>query len=429
MRKNSKLVAVLSAAALMAMGASITSMAATGWVKDSGGWRFYTANDDYATDTFKKSGEYFFYLNDDGIMLTDQLVDHDGNYYYVDVNGAMAVNRWEKLNNEDGDTNWYYFGSNGKAKSDGWTTINGKRYHFTDSKMDSGWYQDDDNDYYLGTEDEGWAYTGWLEYDGMDDEVDKEEGWYWFDNNGKMVKDKEKKINGYYYAFNDEGLMLDQWVGYTTASTSVASASSYDKYYRDSNGNRVTGWVYLDDIDDDESDKITEAGWYYFKSGRPYTSEYKTTKVDDNIGFAKIKNKTYAFDENGKMYDGTLETSDGKIFYFGEEDDGAMKTGRVKIKNSDDYEDETMYFSKKGSLGEKGASVTGVESGYLYDNGLLVKADDNYEIVTVGGDNYLVKENGKVVTKGTVKDNDNDIKYTVEKNSDGGYTITSENID
>ena len=41
MRKQTKLVAVLSAAALLAIGASMTSFAATGWTEENGEWVYY----------------------------------------------------------------------------------------------------------------------------------------------------------------------------------------------------------------------------------------------------------------------------------------------------------------------------------------------------------------------------------------------------
>ena len=41
MRKQTKLVAVASAAALLAVGASMTSFAAAGWVEEDGQWFFY----------------------------------------------------------------------------------------------------------------------------------------------------------------------------------------------------------------------------------------------------------------------------------------------------------------------------------------------------------------------------------------------------
>lgn len=428
--RNKKIYAVLSASVLAVMAASLTSFAATGWTQENGTWRYYDSNGDYASDMWKKSGDHYFYLDSEGNMLKDQLVDHDGDYYGVDVNGAQIRNRWEKFQNDDGDYEWYYFTSTGKAKDNGWITVSGKKYHFTDSEMDSGWYEDDSNTYYLGEEDDGAAQTGWLDYDGMDDDENKEEGWYYFESSGKMVKNKEKKIGNYYYSFDSDGLMLDQWVTYSQATSSTVKATTTNKYYIESDGNRATGWRYLDDIDLEDSDVETEAGWYYFKSGKAYTANYKTTKISNDAGIAKINGKYYCFDENGKMLDGTVTASNGKVFYFGNEDDGSMKTGKVKVKNSDEYEDETMYFSKKGAVGEKGASVTGVEGGYLYDNGVLVDSDDKYEVVTVGGLDYLIRESGKVVTSGTVKDNDNGIKYTVKKNTaTGGYDITTAAID
>ena len=90
MRKQTKLVAVLSAAALLAMGASMTSFAA-GWQKDDAGvWHYYDSDDNQVTDEWKKDGGKWFYLNEDGDMETDAWVDDD---YYVGEDGAMLVNQ------------------------------------------------------------------------------------------------------------------------------------------------------------------------------------------------------------------------------------------------------------------------------------------------------------------------------------------------
>ena len=49
MRKQTKLVAVLSAAALLAVGASMTSFA--GWEKDEDGiWHYYDSDDEMVED-------------------------------------------------------------------------------------------------------------------------------------------------------------------------------------------------------------------------------------------------------------------------------------------------------------------------------------------------------------------------------------------
>ena len=236
MRKQTKLVAVLSAAALLAVGASMTSFA--GWEKDEDGiWHYYDSDDEMVTDEWRKDGSKWFYLDEDGNMLTDAWVDDE---YYVGADGAMVKNDWVKTTadedvsdpEDDGD-NWYYFGSNGKKVEDDSKKINGKTYYFNeDGEMRYGWYEDNGDVFYLGGEDEGWrAESQWLWLALPDeDEVDRngvnfcdddsacsvhcdEEGWYYFGSNGKMYKEAaKKKVNGKYYFFNAHGQMLYEWI-------------------------------------------------------------------------------------------------------------------------------------------------------------------------------------------------------------------------
>ena len=242
MRKQTKLVAVLSAAALLAMGASMTSFAA-GWEKDDAGvWHYYDSDDEMVTDEWKKDGGKWFHLDEDGEMETDTWVDDD---YYVAEDGHMLTNEWKKTmadededDPEDGGEHWYYFNNKGKKVTDTDKKINGKTYYFNeDGEMQYGWHEDDGNAYYLGTEDEGWRAESqwlWLEKSGnnendLDDDDDLEvvldcseddncddEGWYWFQSSGKAYHDTgKKKINGKYYMFNNHGQMLYEWIDNT----------------------------------------------------------------------------------------------------------------------------------------------------------------------------------------------------------------------
>ena len=54
MKKQMKLTAVLSTAALLALGGAMTSMAA-GWEKDDAGiWHYYDKDDELVTDEWRK---------------------------------------------------------------------------------------------------------------------------------------------------------------------------------------------------------------------------------------------------------------------------------------------------------------------------------------------------------------------------------------
>ena len=128
MKKQTKLVAVLSTAALLAIGASMTSFAATGWAEEDGTWVYYNRDGERATDSWKKSGNNWYYLDSDGEMAIDQLIEDGDNYYYVDINGVMASNQWVAIENEDAGEDdepehyWYYFQANGKALTNGENT-------------------------------------------------------------------------------------------------------------------------------------------------------------------------------------------------------------------------------------------------------------------------------------------------------------------
>ena len=59
MRKQTKVVAVASAAALLAIGGAMTSFAAQGWVEEDGTWYYYDKDGNRVEDEWKKSGNNF----------------------------------------------------------------------------------------------------------------------------------------------------------------------------------------------------------------------------------------------------------------------------------------------------------------------------------------------------------------------------------
>lgn len=460
MRKQTKLVAVLSAAALLAIGASMTSFAATGWQEENGTWVYYDKNGDMVTDTWAKSGDNWFYLDGAGEMATDQLIEDGDNYYYVDENGAMTTNRWIAIDNEDaGNDNepqswWYYFQANGKAMKGpddnkvALKTINGKKYAFnSDAKMLYGWIKSDDatiiNDdddawqqgtYYFGDENDGSMAVGWklLEITDVDADTDKQHWvnpafiddeeqsrWFYFKSNGKKTQGtsdelKESTINGKKYGFDEFGRMVGEWSApdLSSSTASTAADSSEWKYFSSvESGARITkGWFKVvppENLNSGDYDDDSE-GWYYAdNNGNIYAGELKT-----------IKGKKYGFNENGKMLDGlkflkvngnTIEeivsddtyenykfdTEDGYVenagfytaagyssYYFGDGDDGSMKTGKVTL--TIDGDKFNFNFGKSGS--SKGAGKVGIEDKKIYDAGKLVAAgkDEKYQPVVSG---------------------------------------------
>ena len=516
MKKQTKLVAVLSTASLLAIGASMTSFAATGWAEEDGTWVYYESDGDRATEEWKKSGNSWYYLDDNGEMAIDQLIEDDDDYYYVDINGVMVTNQWVAIENEDAgdddepDQNWYYFQANGKALTNGdndnvsLKTINGKKYAFDDEgKMLWGWVADDnaehidntdgdafkEGDYYFGDSDDGAMTVGWIQLDityeeATDDDYnytapvfnddEDQSRWFYFKSNGKKVyaededRTKDRTINGRKYAFDEFGAMVAEWSldeedlsnedgyedgvtstgsvvvsnGTTASKSSVLSGQAADAKYTQAwkyfssveDGARVSkGWFkvvpaeYLNEekYDDDED------YWYYADgSGNLYAGEFKT-----------INGKKYAFRDDGRMIDGLkfiyehedrdsldvkaddddnyrfdseddfnenaplYEAAGYKCYYFGDSEDGAMRTNKTTVEI--DGESFNFYFEKSG--GDKGAGLTGEKDDKYYQSGKLLEADSD--------DKYsVVKAREVVVTPGVIPSELTDV--TVDENGD-----------
>ena len=422
MKKSRWIMTALAAAALTA-GMSMTALA-EGWVeKDNGQWGYQENDGSWATDVWGRdaAGQYY-YLNSDGDMAVSQLIDGT---YYVNENGVMVTETWVQIADDwDGSLAWYYFRDNGSVVESGWRTIGGVKYYFEDSKMVTGWQDIDDSVYYFkdsGAMATGWQYLDQRDYDsyGWGEPV-----WYYFSTTGKMSVSKEQRIDGHTYIFDAEGRMLTGWVdpvNFTSSKYGDVSNDINELRYHKEDGSGADGWEYIYNVDE------TEENWYYFRDGQAYSTTYKGKALDDEYALASIDGKTYCFRADGRMYTGLLELEDGRVYYFDE--DGVMKTGRVVV-NDENHDNEVFYFTSSGSLGNKGDGVTGVQNGYLYEDGALVHAEEGmtYEIKEVDGKQYLVNESGKVKTSGTARDADG-VKYRVTKNSDGTYNITIEEDD
>ena len=455
MRKQTKLVAVLSAAALLAIGASMTSFAAAGWQEENGTWVYYDKDGYQVSDQWQKSGNTWFYLNSDGEMATDTIIEDDDNTYYVDANGAMVTNQWIQVENSDsyGDDDpdyfWYYFQANGKAykaPTSGKTSfknINGKKYTFdSEGKMLYGWINteserqtgDDawtNGTYFCGDENDGAQANGWAQISVVDDSQDDpdQDYYFYFDTNGKKVVGKEdgselksKTINGLKYSFDKNGKMVSEWA-MPKASKTEASISSYNYFNLPEQGWRAKGWfnvVPQEDVNpDDNADDASK--WFYAENdGDLVKSEIKT-----------INSKKYAFNAKGEMLSGVQAlamTSNTKIVGSNGIGDAEkvdlLKNGKLEVEN---YENKEVKYV----IGDNSDSV----NVYVYyfgagSDGSMKTGNQNIDI---DGDVYAFsfgksgsnKGRGLNETKDTLYVNglrikaDSDMRYQVYSMSKG----------
>ncbi len=465
MRKQTKLVAVASAAALLAIGASMTSFAATGWVEEDGTWYYYDKDGNKVEDDWKKSGDNWYWLDSEegGAMAIDKLIEDDDDTYYVDANGVMVTNTWVKVVNEEQDDeddpaeyNYYYMQSNGKAyknSSDGtkFRTIDGKRYAFDeDGKMLYGWVYNgerldsdswgisDNHVYYLGEWDDGAMKTGWQKItveDTLDDDEEKE-FWFHFKSNGQKrfnneddKEVKEVKINGKRYGFDERGVMTYEW---TRTTDSDLSSTSTWKYFSDiEDGARKTkGWF-----------KVVAPDYANDNTFQNYNDDYGTfasTDADDET------ERWYYANGDGELAVGEIKKIKGKYYGFRPDDGkkgGAMLSGLVLmvtegekiVKVIDDGIDSDELTDLIEDNKYDGEDVDPEATLYYFGN----NADEDGALktgavsVSLDGDsyNFLFKKSGGAESKGRGVTGIDDEKYVykhglkIKADSDDKYQV------
>ena len=470
MRKQTKIAAVVSAAALLALGASMTSFAASKgtWMMVDGEWYCYDKNGDAYTNTFCSSNGKEYYVGDDGQLVRSEWVEYDSSYYFVNSSGAKITNDWRlttPYDDETADEEWYYFKSNGKRAENEKITYKGKSYYFdTDGIMLTGWVTtgegkesvNEANDYVknhtfycdeTGARVEG-AWVKDTKPGTDDDDADADEYWYYLKKaTGKPATGKQSNISGQIYLFNEVGQMQYGWVAetrtYSTDSNATKDYTSnyyqldkeddvkkmeeaqYDVYYcgDEDDGHAKKNkwlkyWLPQDTDTEEEDDKV----WFWFdKNGKLFRTstgsdaiKYKleegklvVDKESYGVDKKKVNSKDYYFDHNGVMLSKFYLIGDD-MFYFGGSDDGSMKTGSQSVKDNTGDTCKFYFYTKDQYGHKKGAGVIGNQSNKLYYYGLQIQADDyKYQIATI-----TVEENGKDVDYNFIVNSNGTIQHS-----------------
>lgn len=215
---------------------NLNSEKGNGWDNSSGKWRYFE-DDKPLTDIWKSANGNWFYLGDNGEMVTDTIIDDNGIFYYVDKYGAMVTNTWKGVAKDSGDEdgkNWFmYFGSDGKAYK---STLEGKPslkmikekiYAFdSNAHMMSGWVNVEGDvstnsdeawkvaKHYFGVWNDGAMATGWQYIDIKNSDGSIKPEFFYFDPNGvKQCNIRCRKGQSSYYLGADGRIVDDNIMG------------------------------------------------------------------------------------------------------------------------------------------------------------------------------------------------------------------------
>ena len=489
MKKNLKITAITSAAVLLALGASFGAMAAEkgSWKYEDGEWYCYDKEGDAYEDTFCLSNGKEYYVGEDGRMVRSSWVEYEGDWYYITSSGEKAVSQWRytaPAEDEDEEEEWYYLQASGRRVEGKKMTIDGKTYYFdSDGVMLTGWIQGSEGSWEAADTDElgtnttyycdengarvssSWVYTY---APGADEAEAEEKNWYYILSGGKPAIGKQSNIKGETYFFGTDGAMLSGWVAGSGdvyqeiweedgegMAHSEAAAAGLDIYFCGSENDghaKKNRWIKEWGSEDyGYGDYDVEKNWFYLQNnGKLFipaagdSEEVKEAQEWDLIDVTanveqrfsadektyaqekKINSKTYLFNKEGEMLYGFVEV-DGKMYYHGNADDGARKTGSFSVTD-ENGETAKAYFSAETNQEQGyyvGAGINGAKSGKLYADGILVTAlDDKYEIKQVGDMKFVVNKSGAIqADKGPYKYNGEELfggaKFTYNTSAKG----------
>lgn len=144
--------------------------------------------------------------------------------------------------------------------------------------------------------------------------------WYYRYPDGNLCRSKWENIEGHWYYFNAEGIMLTGWQNINEGD-----------YYLHSNGQMAVGWTKAD------------GKWYYFRTEGEYGHPGGTMV---KAGWRIIGPYYYYFNDDGSLFTGWL-LKDHKWYYLNTVDNsllGAMFTGWIK------RDDKTYFADSNGEM-------------------------------------------------------------------------------
>ena len=369
MKLKKLIAAALTACAILTFLPSTSLADSTGWYKTDLGWKYYTYEDGFIRQDWKKVDGKWYYFRKDGIMVAGVTGYYiDGKDYDFADNGVCTTpdgktytkpgwyqRCFYSILGDSSDTvepveyeyKWSYIDSNGDPIK-GWLSRGGKWYYFNPYRgyMLTGRYYIDGNYYYFNDSGEmvtGWYFNGFnwcyatsggaLLTNTFHNIGDKS---YYFNKLGEMVSNADYfEIGDEIYSFDKDGVAKKYDTGFQYSSIRgwyrITTEGLKQKwYYNDDNGVRYTGWHKID------------GKWYFFgEDGRMYAGEY----YQEN-------NNTYYFKKNGEMLTGWYKdvffgdnyhwiyaasngvlyeykwlNEDGKWYYFSDYNDGMYTNG------------------------------------------------------------------------------------------------------
>ena len=384
----------------------------------------------YDNEVAEVDGVLYYFVGGQPVKSTSsEVVSVNGDLYFVNWNGKVSTGKvWvDTVNDYAPAKGYYYFGEDGKMLNNEVYDDDGTEYFIVNGQPYktgvSGVKNIDGDLYYVNWN--GKVGSGKVWVDTVNEYVSSK-GYYYFDENGKMINNA---------VFNDDGIdyFIVNGQPYKTGESSVKNIDG-ELYFIHWNGRIGTGKIWVDTVNDyaptkgyyyfDENGKMlnlevfSDNGTDYFiVNGQPYKTGVSSVKElggeryfvhwNGRVGAGKLWVDTvndyaptkgyYYFAENGRMLNGEVFNDNGTDYFI--VDGQPYKTGVSGVK---EFDGELYYVNWNGRIDTGKVWVDTVDEnitakGYYY-------FDENAKMIDGAffqdGDTLYYIVNGKPFTGG-----------------------------
>lgn len=302
-----------------------------GWHLDASVWHYFSGSGALVKGWLSDGGRWYWLDPADGSMATG-LNECNGTSYIFNSSGAMLSSQWALIDN-----NWYYADSNGLLHG-GWLLLGNSWYYLDPGShiMLTGFVQVGSSTYFL-TSSGAMASSCWINLN---------DGMAWANSSGALSEPLPTSSDG-------SPVVADR-----TDSSSLPGVIHIGDavFYADANGvvNVASGWIMSKDASDESGNT-----WYYASSNGVLKS-----------GWQYVNGAWYWMDPSTfKMKTGWL--NDGGTWYWLQPSGAMFANGWLKIDGVD------YYFNASGAWLNTSGSVLGVNRSSLV-NWLMSHENDGY---------------------------------------------------
>lgn len=324
---------------------------------------------------FDSEGRMLFgWLDEESQILTDDDAWMQGTYYCGE-DGVLRSNQWAHLEVVDDDnedymftgSHWFYFGSTGKKVTDGIKTINGLKYRFTENgDAMFNWYtptSTDSNAMYYNEPTQCWQSDGWFQAvpsEEIDEEAYNSDALHWFyaTSSGELLKSQIKSINGSYYGFDENGMMLEGLYKLVVDGTTITD---------------ILGKI--EDESDLPTENTDEYGVYYFGDSPKDGALRMGTATIVIDGESYAYNFRKASGERGEGYEGIYDDS---IYIEGRK----LKADSYEKLEVVEYEGEEYLINTSGAIQKNKKNSKDADGRYYCTDSMGIVIHSSYDKCT-----------------------------------------------